>query len=147
MSAEIYFIKEEPAWPDLDHLIRRCVNAALHSANYEQSAALSVVLAHDDFVQDLNKRYRGQDKPTNVLSFPQNDEMMDNLGDIIFALETVQREAAAQDKKFKDHVAHLAVHGTLHLLGYDHERDEDAEHMESLEIQILEGLNISNPYA
>lgn len=104
---------------------------------------VSVVLADDGFVQELNKNYRGKDKPTNVLSFPNDEEP---LGDVILAYDTVAREALAQGKDFKDHAAHLIVHGILHLQGHDHEDEKQAETMEKKEVKTLKKLGISNPY-
>ena len=104
---------------------------------------LSLVLADDAFVQELNKNYRGKDKPTNVLSFPQDPPL---LGDIVLALDTVLREADEQGKRFEDHCTHLLIHGFLHLLGHDHEEEEEAAVMENIEIQILASLGIKNPY-
>lgn len=106
-------------------------------------AEVSVVLADNDFVQNLNREYRGKDKPTNVLSFPQDPPM---LGDIVLAFETIAREAVEQNKDFSAHLTHLLVHGTLHLLGYDHENDQEAQEMEGLEIEILKKMGINNPY-
>ncbi len=106
-------------------------------------AEISVVLGNNIFVQELNRDYRDKDEPTNVLSFPQEAPM---LGDIIFAHETIIREADEQKKSFNDHLSHLVVHGTLHLLGYDHIKDEEAEEMEALEIEILKKIGIENPY-
>ena len=109
---------------------------------------ITVVLADDAFIRTLNRDYRGKDKPTNVLSFPEsripNPESY--LGDLVLALETIEREAKEQGKTFRDHTAHLLVHGTLHLLGHDHENDKDAAVMERLEIKILKTLGIGNPY-
>ena len=115
---------------------------------------MTVVLADDAFIHELNKTYRGKDKATNVLSFPNPDfssvtrhpSPVTHLGDLVLALETVEREAAEQGKKAKDHAVHLLVHGTLHLLGYDHEQDKEAARMERLEIKILKGLGVGNPY-
>ena len=104
---------------------------------------MAVVLADDAFVRELNHTYRGFDKATNVLSF-QGDG--DDLGDIVLALETVEREAREQNKSFKTHAQHLLVHGTLHLLGYDHELEKEAAKMEKLEVKILKTLGICNPY-
>lgn len=103
---------------------------------------ISVVLADDAFVRELNRTYRGKDKPTNVLSFPSGE----HLGDIVLALETVAREAEQQGKSFKAHAQHLLVHGTLHLLGHDHEQESEAEVMEQLEVKILKKLGVANPY-
>src|SRR5262249_22503444 len=96
-------------------------------------------------VRLLNARDRRQDKPTNVLSYPSGERAF--LGDVVLARQVVWREAHAQGKTPADHVAHLVVHGTLHLLGYDHETGEaDAERMEALERRILKGLGIADPY-
>ncbi len=110
---------------------------------------ISIVLADDRFVQNLNKTYRNKDKPTNVLSFPQDPDensKIINLGDVVLAYETVKAESLSQNKNFNDHLAHLLVHGILHLLDYDHEDDREAQKMESLEIRVLERLGIKNPY-
>lgn len=113
---------------------------------------VSLALANDEVVQNLNRDFRGQDKPTNVLSF-EGDDGFDLpgepriLGDVVLALETCQREAHEQQKSFQDHLTHLVVHGVLHLLGYDHIDDEDAQEMETLETDILARLNIADPYA
>lgn len=121
-------------------------------------AELSIVLADDATVTDLNRRYRGQDKPTNVLSFPGEDEglaacrgSLDGfpvmLGDVILAAETVFAEARAQGKPATHHLRHLVVHGVLHLLGFDHEKEEEAERMEGIEKTVLAGLGVPDPYA
>ncbi|HTH99198.1 MAG TPA: rRNA maturation RNase YbeY, partial [Stellaceae bacterium] len=120
--------------------------------------ALSVLLTGDSEQQVLNRDWRGQDKSTNVLSFPAGDVVAGetpapefegvplNLGDIAMAWQTIEREAQEQEKSFADHVRHLAVHGLLHLLGYDHETDDQAEVMEGLEIRILAALGLPDPY-
>lgn len=113
---------------------------------------LSMVFTDDAEIQTLNRDYREKDKPTNVLSFPQVD--WDDvpplpflgLGDNVFAYETIVREAQEQDKSVKDHLAHLIIHGLLHLCGYDHMEDDEAEEMEALEVEILSKLSIQNPY-
>ncbi|WP_426266996.1 rRNA maturation RNase YbeY [Sphingomonas sp. LHG3443-2] len=117
---------------------------------------LSVVLTSDEEVRSLNAEWRGKDKPTNVLSFPQAEpdeldgaatpgpELM--LGDIVLARETCAREAEEKALPLPDHAAHLLVHGTLHLLGYDHMDDETAEDMEAREIRALARLGLANPY-
>lgn len=120
---------------------------------------LSVLLTNDDAIQQLNREYRDRDKPTNVLSFPALEqgeielflrEGRDippyplSLGDIIIALETIQREAPPE--KLKDHFTHLVIHGLLHLLGYDHEEDVAAELMEGREKEILSKMAIDDPY-
>ncbi len=113
-------------------------------------AEVSVLFADDAFVRDLNARWRGQDKPTNVLSFPAAPENIPGprmLGDIVLAYETVAREAREAGKTFEHHTAHLLVHGFLHLLGFDHETDDEAADMEARETRILETLDIPDPYA
>jgi probable rRNA maturation factor len=106
------------------------------------------VLTDDSGVRLLNRAWRGVDAPTNVLSFPTkragNDPPL--IGDIVLAYETIAGEARAEHKPFAHHVAHLAVHGFLHLLGYDHVRDEDAEVMERVELDVLRRLAIPDPY-
>jgi probable rRNA maturation factor len=114
-------------------------------------AEVSVLLCDDEFIAGLNKQWRDRDAPTNVLSFPAGDVAGDLaaaplLGDIIIAYETVAREAAEENKSFQDHFTHLAVHGFLHLLGFDHISDEEAEEMEGLERDILAVLGIDDPY-
>jgi len=102
-----------------------------------------------DEIQQLNKTYRHQDKTTNVLSFPSDlpieiDE--DILGDVVICIDIVAEEAKMQQKTFNNHLIHMAIHGTLHLLGFDHVEETEAEKMESLEVKILEKLQINNPY-
>ncbi len=111
-------------------------------------AELAIVLTDDSAMRVLNRVWRGIDKTTNVLSFPTKGagEERPLLGDIVLAYETIAREARAQRKPFAHHVAHLAVHGFLHLLGYGHERREDAEMMERTECAILRRLAIPDPY-
>ena len=114
-----------------------------------KSSELSIVLSDAKNVHGLNLQYRQKDKPTNILSFPINDNGQTNgpLGDLILAYEVIKQEAEREQKSFKDHLTHLLLHGLLHLLGYDHIHDDDAESMESLEIQTLEKIGIKNPYA
>ena len=150
-------------WPDhvadAEDLCERAVRAALAGVPAEVppegDLEISVALADDATVRALNRDYRGHDKPTNVLSFAEADAGMPavpgapaHLGEIVLALETLRAEAGAQGKTPADHLAHLTVHGVLHLLGYDHERGEaEATAMESLEIAVLAGLGVANPYA
>ncbi len=105
---------------------------------------ISLVLANDQKVQSLNHEFRHKNKPTNVLSFPSDEA--DELGDIILAHETIVREAEEKGISLLHHTLHLIVHGFLHLLGYVHEEENEALHMEAVEIKILKTLNISNPY-
>lgn len=138
------------ALPDTEALLRRAANAAWEAAG-SGTAELSILLSGDAEVQALNNDYRGEDKPTNVLSFPAGDEGAAGrprlLGDVVLALETIKREAAAQSKPLTDHLSHLTVHGVLHLLGHDHETETQATAMEALETEILSGLEIDDPYA
>jgi probable rRNA maturation factor len=113
---------------------------------------VSLLFTNNAAVQILNRQWRGQDKPTNVLSFPAGESPVDVeielLGDIALALETVNQEATEEGKTFEHHLTHLLVHGFLHLCGYDHETSEDdAEEMETLERAILARLAIADPYA
>jgi len=128
--------------PSSTDIVERGIRAVLAHENVHEAEA-SVVLGGDEFIQELNRDYRGKDTPTNVLSFPQDLPM---LGDSIFAVETIQREAEAQNKSFEDHLLHLSIHSTLHLLGYDHIDDKEAKAMEAIEIKILETLGVKNPY-
>jgi len=115
-----------------------------------EPAEVSLVLADDDFVHTLNRDYRGKDNPTNVLSFENKEKPPRGqpwlAGDIIVAYQTVKKEAKALKIPFLAHLAHLIVHGTLHLQGYDHLNERDAEKMESKEIKIMRGLGYPNPY-
>ena len=117
-------------WPDTsEQVIERSIHAVLAHQDIVQAEA-SVVLSDDFFIQTLNSDYRKKDSPTNVLSFPQELPL---LGDIVLAHETIAREADEQGKSFEEHLTHLSIHGTLHLLGYDHIDDDDAQEMEDLE--------------
>ncbi|MCE7886181.1 MAG: rRNA maturation RNase YbeY [Alphaproteobacteria bacterium PRO2] len=140
-------------WPDISDITESVIEALSQNLVFHEfsgrTTEISIVLADNAFIRNLNKTYRGKDKPTNVLSFPQDPGSGDreaNLGDVILAYETVKEEADSQGKGFEDHVTHLLVHGILHLLAYDHEDDAEAEEMESLEIRVLESLGIKNPY-
>jgi probable rRNA maturation factor len=128
-------------------VLRRAVRAAA-AALSTTGAELAIVLSDDSAVRLLNRQWRGIDKATNVLSFPTEtaDGAPPLIGDIVLAYETIAREARREGKPFAHHLAHLAVHGFLHLNGYDHQRDEDAEAMEQLERRILRRLAIADPY-
>lgn len=143
MKANSTVLTHDPRWKGRVALVKKAAAAAL--AHEVAEGTLTVVLSDDAQVQSLNRDYRAKDKPTNVLSFPDGEH--GHLGDIILAYETVAREAVEQGKDFNNHMAHLVVHGVLHLLGYDHELGEDeAEDMEAREIAILHRLGIENPY-
>src|SRR6476619_3042955 len=125
--------------PGVERLVRKAARSALGA----RVRSLTVALSDDRRVRALNKRDRKKDRPTNVLSYSSGEKSF--LGDIVLARQTVWREARAQEKTPADHVAHLVVHGTLHLLGYDHETSEaDAERMEALERRILKKLGIAD---
>lgn len=146
----------EEALPEVEELCLRAAEAALSGAGVElpEPYELSLVLTTDAEIRILNKMWRGQDKPTNVLSFPGDMDIVPEdapvlLGDVVVAFETTQREVDDQGlaANLSDHLSHLIVHGVLHLLGYDHEIESEAEEMEQLEIELLAGLAIPNPYA
>ena len=101
-----------------------------------------------DEIQDMNKRFAGKNKPTNVLSFPSNEDLNEErfLGDIAICSELIAEEAISQGKETKDHLIHIFVHGVLHLLGFDHEEHSSAEQMESLEVRILRKIGVADPY-
>jgi probable rRNA maturation factor len=121
--------------------------AAVAPVPGSRPAAAVLALDTDAAVRRLNRAYRGIDKPTNVLSFPSGDPSGEHLGDIIFARQTVVREAADLGIPVAHHIQHLTVHGLLHLLGYDHETDTDAAAMEALETRLLARLGVPDPYA
>ncbi len=130
-----------------DTLLRRYARAAL--SPLEGKVALTIRIVSENESQQLNAQYRGKDKPTNVLSFPFDaapDFATPYLGDLVICAKVVQREAKDQQKKLNHHWAHMVVHGCLHLLGYDHIKNRDADEMESLERRLLDGLNIPDPY-
>ncbi|MCW5771698.1 MAG: rRNA maturation RNase YbeY [Rhodospirillaceae bacterium] len=139
--------------PRIEALARRVVATVLadRRVGLRRAAEVSVVLADDAFVRKLNRDHRGKDKPTNVLSFPLGAAAPEKgapllLGDVVLAFRTVRREAAAEGKRFDRHAAHLLVHGTLHLLGFDHVRAAAAKVMEAHEVRILAGLGVPDPY-
>lgn len=147
---------EDAAWQVLSSvevLVRSAVAAALSGTEFEDDMSeIAVLLTNDSSMAAINAEWRGKNKPTNVLSFPTPSDMPlpagepRPLGDIVLAFGVVSREAAEQGKTLHDHTAHLIVHGTLHLLGYDHESEAEALEMEALETSILKGLGISDPY-
>ena len=126
---------------------RRAAQYALEAADYKNLGKnlgeMAIVLADDVFVQDLNARFRGVDRPTNVLAFRAGAP---ELGDVIIARDTLYREAGDKNITAHAHLAHLTVHGTLHLLGFDHDDDQNASIMEELEISILAKLGLASPY-
>lgn len=162
-SIEIAVIIDRPCWENSiahwESLLQPAVQETLHQLNWKNSSEINILLTDNAVIQSLNKSYRDQNKPTNVLAFPSlNPDEVSNLyknnleqspiilGDVVLAFETIQQESIEQKKDFEKHLVHLAVHGTLHLLGFDHENDDEAATMESLEIKILSSLMIPNPY-
>lgn len=153
-------LTDEPGWSKarlgLKTLVPDVLELAFKSLPQKPAAPLeiSVTLTGDKDIKILNRDHRGKNKPTNVLSFPLWEGAGDipasksavPIGDIIIALETMKREAVEQDKSLKHHFCHMLVHGFLHLLGYDHMTDSEAEEMESLETKILKKLGIKDPY-
>jgi len=158
-----------PLWraglPDASTIVEGAARAALTGAQATGPLEVSFLLANDARVQRLNRDFRGQDKPTNVLAFPAEDgdaPAEDGksiaapedfgtgprlLGDVVFAFETLDREAGAQSKRLSDHLSHLTVHGVLHLLGYGHDAACEADRMERLETRVLCELGVADPYA
>jgi probable rRNA maturation factor len=157
-------IEADPEWDSSSRwetLVRSAAEAAVAESAFpqltksERPVELSIRLTSDSEVKALNARWRGKDKPTNVLSFPQLEpEELDSiapgpelmLGDIVLARGVCEREAQEKGVSLEEHATHLLVHGTLHLLGYDHQDDGSAEDMESREVRALERLGISDPY-
>jgi probable rRNA maturation factor len=138
-----------------EQVVQQAIEAAAQMVDTDTAGTeLAVMLTDDAGIQTLNANWRGFDKPTNVLSFPAlqltgklPDDAPRTLGDIAIAYQTTRREADEEGKLFAHHLSHLAVHGFLHLVGYDHESDRDAEVMENLERQILSRLGVPDPYA
>ena len=168
MSNHILYINvKHPEWkkhlPDFEDISGAALdktfnhlNSKLDLLNTDKPFVITLTLVDDPHIRQLNKDYRNLDKPTNVLSFAmiddenfeQNSAIFDEieLGDIIISLDTLQKEAKEKNISLSDHYSHLFVHGILHLLGYDHIDDTDADQMENIEINILKELKINNPY-
>jgi probable rRNA maturation factor len=149
----IDIIVQSPLWesePGVETILHRAIQEAAAALSTSE-AELAIVLTDDSAIRLLNRDWRGIDEPTNVLSFPAKgaraNEAPALLGDIVIAFETSAREAASEHKPFLHHVAHLAVHGFLHLEGHDHNVDEQADAMEQLERRILARLGVADPYA
>jgi probable rRNA maturation factor len=151
-----------PLWggvPQAQTMVARAIEAVAaqgtaHAdapAKIRRADEICVTLSDDAAILALNHRWRGKNAPTNVLSFPAPSypglEVPRFLGDVVLAFETIEREAKAEDKAIDEHLAHLVVHGVLHLLGYDHATDAEAQEMEALEIRILATIGIADPYA
>lgn len=154
MSVTIEIATESAAWerlPGAEAMVRRAVEAALRDEPIVEGE-IGIVLTDDARMQALNKSFRGTDKTTNVLAFPAPAPKLSGdgprpIGDIVLAYETLAREAEHEGKAIEHHLMHLAVHGTLHLVGFDHVDDADALAMEARERAILAKLGISDPYA
>lgn len=140
---QVEIASTQAAWRGKSAFVRRILTAA--AAAEHSDGAVSVLLADDEALRDLNARWRGKDQPTNVLSFPAADQSQ-SLGDLALSAETIRREAKEQGKTEEAHCAHLLVHGFLHLLGHDHEDDREAEIMENRERAILAELGYADPY-
>ncbi len=144
---------EDAAWtaalPNAEALARVAVEAALAQTPLTKTGGptnLTVLLTDDAALRELNGRFRQQDKPTNVLSFPAPPNPEDHLGDVALAFGVCAREAGEQGKPIAHHLQHLVAHGVLHLLGYDHESEAEADVMEGLERVVLAGLGVPDPY-
>ena len=145
---------ESDLWSGIEELTSDCFDSVTrHKIESLTSGSITVLFTDDADVRNLNRQYRGKDTPTNVLSFPAGPALpglpeteMHSHGDIVLAFETCQREADEQGISLQDHTAHLIVHGILHLFGYDHQSDQDADIMEKLETDILAMMGIANPY-
>ena len=151
---ELDIVTEGGDWARLtgaEELAQKAAEAALAVADeQDEDFEVSVMLCDDAAIRELNRTWRGKDKPTNVLSFPAPEQPgvtgPRHLGDIALAYETLVRESEEESKELAHHYAHLIVHGVLHLLGYDHETEEEAEIMEGLEVKALASLGIADPY-
>lgn len=139
---KVYLNVNDKRWDKYNIDFDKVANAVV-GKKYKDSE-VSIVLTNDKEIHQLNKEYRNIDKPTNVLSFELQDDIL--LGDIYISVDTVLKEAKEQGISFQDHTAHMVVHGVLHLLGFDHIKDEEAEIMEKKEVEVLKKLNIKNPY-
>ncbi|WP_209505391.1 MULTISPECIES: rRNA maturation RNase YbeY [unclassified Ruegeria] len=162
MTLDLIF--EDERWQDLEVLSQKSIDAVLaHCGLAPEQCEVSILACNDARISELNAEFRGKPTPTNVLSWPAEDLAPDEpgqtprlpepdftgeivLGDIAISYDTCVREAAEANKAMNDHVTHLLVHGTLHLLGYDHIRDPDATLMEGIEVKILGKLGIDDPY-
>jgi probable rRNA maturation factor len=142
---------EDTRWNDVTGIERLLTAAAVAALPAGEARTIACLLTDDQSIKDINKQWRDQDKPTNVLSFPAAQMALppgepQPLGDVVLAFETVAREAQESGKLLEHHVSHLMVHGILHLLGYDHGTDAEAEIMENKERAILGSLGITDPY-
>lgn len=144
---EVDILCNSPLWKGREEPVAKALAAAATAEG--KGGVVSLLLGDDAAIAALNAEFRGKDGPTNVLSFPPANPALEDgfLGDIAIAAETIASEAESQGKSFDNHAAHMAVHGFLHLLGYDHLNEADAEKMEAREREILSGIGIADPYA
>lgn len=142
---EVDILEGSPLWKGYEEALARALSTAATAQNV--SGTVSLLLGDDGAIAGLNKEFRGKDGPTNVLSFPPAGGEPGFLGDIALAAETIASEAQNQGKSFANHASHLVVHGFLHLLGYDHMTEAEAEAMEARERAILASMGIEDPYA
>ncbi len=138
------FKVDKPLSDKLNHAFELiCVEEGL------SNCSVNIKIVDNNEIENLNKKFRNKDRPTNVLSFTNEDisrRITNNLGDIAISYEYVERESKEQDKKFDDHIVHMFIHGIYHILGFDHKDDPMADKMENKEIVLLKKLNINNPY-
>jgi probable rRNA maturation factor len=153
-TLEVEVVRHDEAWADAglgDAMLARAARAGFDAAppRAQGTYHLTIALSNDAEMRALNRTWRDKDAPTNVLSFPADDEISGPgfLGDVVLAYETTLKEAREQSIAFADHASHLVVHGVLHLLGFDHANDAEAERMENLERKALAFLGIADPYA
>jgi len=166
MTIKIEILINEPDWKKENRLISTKIKSLIKKIVPQTELKkyldkgleieISMVLSNDAEIKKLNKNYRHKNKPTNVLSFPAvnfnnlNKSVFKlgfiTLGDIVLSYQTIKNESVLQKKKFDDHLSHLIIHSLLHLLGYDHEQEKEAQIMENLEINLLKKLDIANPY-
>jgi probable rRNA maturation factor len=153
-TLEVEVVRHDEAWDAArltDAKLARAARAAFDAASPRRPGTyhVTVALTNDEEMRALNRTWRGRDAPTNVLSFPADEEICEPgfLGDVVLAYGTARNEARDQDIELTDHVSHLVVHGVLHLIGFDHADDAQAEQMENLERKALASLGIADPYA
>ena len=152
LIVDIQVVSESATIP-VDKIIESWAAAVLDQLGFSDFAEMSIRIVDEDEIRALNRAYREVDKPTNVLSFPSGigsdlpDDVPRSLGDVVICAPVVEREAAVQFKAVGDHWAHLVVHGTLHLLGFDHSSESDAAEMEAAERDILASKGVVDPYA
>jgi len=143
-------IIEDEAWQalnDLTGLSQKAVDAASEELDDMHPGGVAILLADDAALADLNLRFRQKSGPTNVLSFPSPEHIENHLGDVALAWGVMKKEAEQAGKSIEDHVRHLIIHGFLHLQGYDHQNDDEAEEMEAIECRALARLGVADPYA